>query len=214
MRLSIELIERSISFINALKDRELDLRSNRIPAIDNLSVTRDQYDTIDLTDNDISVLGNFPRLERLQNLYISRNNIAKIDRGLGAVLPQLSCLILAHNSIEELESLDPLSELGSTIKVLSLANNPVCKRKNYRQHIIQLLPNLKVLDFSKVTTLERQQAKQISLSRDHVEPKTSPAVLTEKERQRIAKIQTAIQQAKSLDEIQRLEHILSMGGDL
>lgn len=40
MRLTPELIARSESTLNALQDRELDLRGNKIPAVENLGVTR------------------------------------------------------------------------------------------------------------------------------------------------------------------------------
>lgn len=40
MKLTPELIARSQSALNALQDRELDLRGHKIPAIENLGVTR------------------------------------------------------------------------------------------------------------------------------------------------------------------------------
>ena len=40
MRLTAEVIDHSCSFVNAIKDRELDLRSNKIPAIENLGATK------------------------------------------------------------------------------------------------------------------------------------------------------------------------------
>lgn len=40
MRLTPELISQSDTVLNALGDRELDLRGHKIPAIENLGVTR------------------------------------------------------------------------------------------------------------------------------------------------------------------------------
>jgi hypothetical protein len=40
MKLTPDLIERSESRLSPLKDRELDLRGRKIPAIENLGVTR------------------------------------------------------------------------------------------------------------------------------------------------------------------------------
>ncbi len=38
------------AFINPVKERELDLRGLKIPLIENLGVTQDQFDSIDLCD--------------------------------------------------------------------------------------------------------------------------------------------------------------------
>jgi len=40
MRLTAELVAQSSSFINPLKQRELDLRGHQIPTIENLGVTK------------------------------------------------------------------------------------------------------------------------------------------------------------------------------
>ena len=68
MKLTAELLAQCDSSINTLKERELDLRGFKIPAIENLGASRDLNDTIDLTDNDVRYLGNFPRMRG-----ISRN---------------------------------------------------------------------------------------------------------------------------------------------
>ncbi|PQE26293.1 U2 small nuclear ribonucleo A protein [Rutstroemia sp. NJR-2017a BBW] len=38
MRLTAELIQNSLSYLNPLKERELDLRGHKIPAVENLGV--------------------------------------------------------------------------------------------------------------------------------------------------------------------------------
>ena len=53
MKLTAELLAQCDSSINTLKERELDLRGFKIPAIENLGASRDLNDTIDLTDNDV-----------------------------------------------------------------------------------------------------------------------------------------------------------------
>ncbi|KAI7731874.1 hypothetical protein M8C21_032238 [Ambrosia artemisiifolia] len=53
VRLTADLIWKSPHFFNALRERELDLRGNKIPVIENLGATEDQFDTIDLSDNEI-----------------------------------------------------------------------------------------------------------------------------------------------------------------
>ena len=49
MSLSANLISRSPAFLSPLKDRELDLRGNKIAVIENLAATQDQFDSIDLS---------------------------------------------------------------------------------------------------------------------------------------------------------------------
>ena len=53
VRLTADVIARSPAFLNALKDRELDLRGNKVSVIENLAATQDQFDAIDLSDNEI-----------------------------------------------------------------------------------------------------------------------------------------------------------------
>lgn len=40
MRLTAELIHDSLSYLNPLKERELDLRGHKIPAVENLGVAK------------------------------------------------------------------------------------------------------------------------------------------------------------------------------
>ena len=83
MRLTADLILRSPTFENCLKQRELDLRGtlfgiaagscsklevklfagNKIPFIENLGATHDEYEALDLSDNEIGKLDNFPLLK-------------------------------------------------------------------------------------------------------------------------------------------------------
>merc|ERR1711954_376619 len=65
-----------------------------------------------------------------------------------------------NNSIQELAELEPLGCL-SKITMLSLLHNPVVTRRNYREYVIHKFPNLRVLDFKKVKTQEREAAKAL-----------------------------------------------------
>ena len=68
MSLSANLISRSPAFLSPLKDRELDLRGNKIAVIENLAATQDQFDSIDLSDNEIlkvECMACLPRLTQL-----------------------------------------------------------------------------------------------------------------------------------------------------
>lgn len=56
MRITPDLVAQSPQFTNPLKDREIKLRAYKIPAIENLGATQDQFDTVDLSDNEIRKL--------------------------------------------------------------------------------------------------------------------------------------------------------------
>lgn len=93
VKLTAELIQNSMQYINPVKDRELDLRGKinpnsrvpiwhitsflgyKIPEIENLGATGDQFDTIDFSENDIRKLDGFPYLKRLKCLLMNNNRI-------------------------------------------------------------------------------------------------------------------------------------------
>jgi hypothetical protein len=50
-------LQRARASLNTLDERELDLRGYKIPVIENVGVTQDQFDTIDLSDNEVQLLG-------------------------------------------------------------------------------------------------------------------------------------------------------------
>jgi len=97
VRLTAELILTSPAFVNPLKERELDLRGNKISQIENLGATEDQYDVLDFSDNDITRLEGFPLLVRLSTILLNNNRIATIANGLGSKISNLENLILTNN---------------------------------------------------------------------------------------------------------------------
>lgn len=165
MRLTLDLIDLSTSFVNPIRERELDLRGNKIVLIENLSATKDQHESIDLSDNEIKRLENFPLMTRMKRLYISNNRISKIDHSICHRLPQLRTLVLTKNSLSELSDLVPLAGFSSTLQELSLIDNPVSKKPYYRLFAIHILPSLKVLDFTKITAkVSTEDAVSVYLS--------------------------------------------------
>ncbi|KAL4794563.1 leucine-rich repeat-domain-containing protein [Aspergillus venezuelensis] len=233
MRLTVELIQNSLSYINPLKDRELDLRGHKIPAIENLGIAKDQ-DAIDFTDNDISSLSNFPFFPRLRVLLLARNRVRQIQSNIASSVPNLNTLVLTANNIAELADLDPLRGLTKLTHLVCL-ENPVTRKDHYRLFLIWRIPSIRFLDYRKVKDAERTQAAELfgtasepsSLasqilgvkSRTFDVPSGSDAdrppaekrlrvKLTDAERKRIEKM---IREAKSLQEITRLERELNEG---
>uniref|UniRef100_A0A674MUF6 Small nuclear ribonucleoprotein polypeptide A' n=1 Tax=Takifugu rubripes TaxID=31033 RepID=A0A674MUF6_TAKRU len=149
VKLSAELIEQAAQYTNPVRDRELDLRGYKIPVIENLGATLDQFDTLDFSDNEVRKLDGFPLLRRLKTLLMNSNRICRIGENLEQALPNLRELILTSNNIQELGDLDPLATI-KTLSLLSLLRNPVTNKKHYRLYVINKLPQLRVLDFQKV----------------------------------------------------------------
>lgn len=47
----------------------------KIPVLENLGATLDQFDTIDFSDNEVRKLDGFPLLKRLKTLLMNNNRI-------------------------------------------------------------------------------------------------------------------------------------------
>jgi len=226
VKLTAELIQNSMQYINPVKDRELDLRGYRIPEIENIGATGDQFDTIDFSDNDIRKLDGFPYLKRLKCLLLNNNRIIRIGEHLEEYIPNVESLILTGNQIEDLGDLEPLTALEK-LTTLSLMHNPVTAKQHYRLYIAYKLPQLKLLDFRKIKMKEREEAKALFKSKKGKEiqkdiikrSKTftpggnmhniaKSKGLSDEE---IQKIRAAINRAGSLEEVERLQKILQSG---
>mmetsp|Transcript_22847 Transcript_22847/g.47916 ORF Transcript_22847/g.47916 Transcript_22847/m.47916 type:complete len:300 (+) Transcript_22847:130-1029(+) len=182
MRLTAELIASSEQRTNPLGEREIVMRGLAIPVIEHLGVTRDAYDAMDLTDNRISRLENFPRLLRLSSLSLSGNVIETIDaNNLSKNLPNLHHLDLSWNHISTLLEVSNLGQAcrakqdgsdknknseshsnNGKLECLNLHGNPVQRRQHYRLYTIHSIPSLKVLDHQRITQTERDRARRLS----------------------------------------------------
>ncbi|KAL2653521.1 hypothetical protein R1flu_021649 [Riccia fluitans] len=230
VRLTADLILRSPQYFNAVRERELDLRGNKIAVIENLGATEDQYDSIDLSDNEIVKLENFPYLKRLTTLLVNNNRIARINPNIGVNLPKLHTLILTNNRVQNLADLDSLASLGN-LHTLSLLDNNVTKLPNYRLFLIHKLPKLQLLDFKKVKNKERQEAKKQFGTKEAeaeakkipaktftpgevvppVEPQPEEAPRTGPTPEQMLAIKAAIASSQTLEEVARLEKALQTG---
>lgn len=160
VKLSQELIQMAAQSINPVRDRELDLRGYKIPVLENLGATLDQFDSIDLSDNEIRKLDGFPLLRRLRCLLLNNNRVCRIGENLHEPLPALETLVLTNNQIQNLGDLDPLASLKN-LTYLSLMKNPVTVKRHYRLYIIHRIPQLRVLDFRRIRQKERHAAQQL-----------------------------------------------------
>lgn len=222
VKLTPDLIQQSKQYINPVRDRELDLRGYKIPTIENLGATLDQFDTIDFSDNDVRKLDGFPYLKRIKTLFFNNNRIVRIAEGLEHCIPNVETLMLTGNMIQELGDLDPLIPLKHLTN-LCLLQNPVSAKPQYRQYVVFRFPQLRLLDFRKIKQKEREAAIEYFRSKKGKEmvreiakkakaqaPGTSldKPITSADERN---KIKEAITNATSLEEVQRLSKLLQAG---
>ena len=183
MRLTADVLLRADHYLNPMREREINLRGLKAPTIENLAVTQvsilsfskiicstemfifsfsrkqDQFDVIDLSDNEIRKLDNFPKMSRLSSLFLSNNYISRISKNLGANLLGLKYLVLTNNRVSSLAELEGLFSL-SKLEALSLLDNAVSQKPNYRMFVIYKIPSLKMLDFAKIARAEREAAEK------------------------------------------------------
>ncbi|KAI9583697.1 probable U2 small nuclear ribonucleoprotein A' [Glossina fuscipes] len=231
VKLTPELINQSMQFINPCRERELDLRGYKIPQIENLGATLDQFDTIDLSDNDLRKLDGLPFLPRLKCLLLNNNRILRIGEDLQEMVPNLNSVILSGNNLQEFGDLDPLSQLPN-LETLCLLMNPVSTKTNYREYMAWKFPQLRLLDFRKIKQKDRKVAQEFFRSKQGKDmlkeiakkSKLSAIAVTNEAGSKtvtggtrvanaddLLRIREAIKRASSLQEVERLSQILQSG---
>jgi len=97
-------------------------------------------------------------MKRLNAIIMNNNYISRIGQ-IGGNLPELKTLILTNNKVSNLSEVNNLMSIKK-IEILSLLDNPVVLRPNYRLYVIYQLPNLRLLDYLKVQKKERDEASK------------------------------------------------------
>jgi U2 small nuclear ribonucleoprotein A' len=159
MRISKELLDKCKQSLNAVNEYEINLSNKYIMELNNLTITNNYYESIDLSNNNLVELPKLPKLSKLQTLNLSNNKIDTIEAGFSENVPNLKNLILTNNLIISLKEINNISSTYSLLR-LSLSDNPVTKNPLYRSYTIFKIPSLKVLDFQKVSLNEKKQAKK------------------------------------------------------
>mmetsp|Transcript_8140 Transcript_8140/g.16588 ORF Transcript_8140/g.16588 Transcript_8140/m.16588 type:complete len:229 (-) Transcript_8140:100-786(-) len=215
-RLTTELILRSPQYMNACSEYEIDLRGNKISAIENLGGTENQFDSIDLSDNEIVKLEGFPLLPKLKTLLLNNNRVMRISKNLEASIPNVETLVLTGNRLTNITDIQNLSGLKN-LKRLVVIGNGIAKLPGYRLRIIHALPQLKMLDFQKVKLKERQKAEssggqgmgaeEDAAMEDAPQDATMEAPAKKKPVD-VTAIKAAIASATTIEEVQKLEAAL------
>jgi len=159
--------------------------------------------------------------------------VSSIQPSLANSIPNLTTLVLTANNFAELADLDVLASFRK-LTHLVLMENPVTRKEHYRYWILWRCPSVRFLDYQKVKEAERQKAAELFgtvaepsalaskimgvKSRTFDVPSTNGAApstgknyrvkLTDKERK---KVEELIKNAKSLQDIIRLEKELNEG---
>jgi len=227
MRITLELLQQAQQTLNPANQRQILLRGMKIPTIENLGGTNDAYECVDLSDNDLIKLTNFPPLKRLRNLMLANNRISRIADDCFAALPHLVSLTLTNNKLEKLVDLEPITRLKS-LERLSMLDNPVVKVKHYRPYMInKCSKTLRVLDFNRIKDKERKAAGLLFAHErgkkllEEIAPPRVVKDMTEKPAEGAAKlgpspevierIKQAIAEAETIEEVTRLEKALKSG---
>ncbi|GLD91956.1 hypothetical protein PINS_up000489 [Pythium insidiosum] len=93
------------------------------------------------------------------SLYLSQNELRSLE---GAEqFRALRLLSLGGNSLTRFSELKRLSTLQH-LRQLNLSGNPLCELPNYRLRVIDMLPQLSVLDAREISTAERDAAALVA----------------------------------------------------
>lgn len=229
VRITLELLQQSPQSLNPASQRQLLLRGLKIPNIENLGGTNDAYECIDLCDNDLIKLGNFPPLKRLKVLLLTNNRISRFADDCFDTIPNIVSLTLTGNKFEKLIDLEPLMKL-KTLERLTLLENAVTKVKHYRPYMInKCQKSLRILDFNRIKDKERKAAGLLFAGDrgkkllEEIAPARTAGSATSGEKasaepsktgptpEVIEKIKKAIAEAETIEEVTRLEKALKSG---
>jgi hypothetical protein len=112
---------------------------------------------LDLSFNKIERIEGMDFLTHLEDLSLYSNRISVIE-GLEQC-KNLQCLSLGHNKIESLEEVKKLRKIRS-LRMLTLADNPVCSESEYKMTVLAYIDTIKYLDYALVDVEDRNQAKE------------------------------------------------------
>jgi hypothetical protein len=149
----IAKIENLIGFERLIK---LCLDNNNIEEICNLShLTSLKW--LDLSFNKIRKIQGLDSLVNLEDLSLYSNKISSVE-GLEKCA-KLQCLSLGNNKIDSMEQIIRLRQLRS-LKMLTLADNPICKETEYRMIVLAYVDNITYLDYALIDNNDRHLAKE------------------------------------------------------
>ncbi|QLG71061.1 hypothetical protein HG535_0B00990 [Zygotorulaspora mrakii] len=177
---------------------------------------------LDFTNNELILIPDLQLRTDIHTILLGRNQISHVD---GKALPsRLVNLVLASNNIAHFEQLNGLQASPKTLKNVVLRGNQVCHLQGYREYVVRLLPQLEVLDFTRVTPKDREKSKvespigapSMSISSDNFrnEPRDKSMeimnlVVGKMSEEKRKVLNQQLKNATSLAEIAKIEKLLS-----
>ncbi|CAI2190155.1 6888_t:CDS:2 [Funneliformis geosporum] len=166
--------KRKLQFKDPTEPEELILDNKKIMTISNI-ISSEQSDFTLLTElinlkslsmnrTHLHSLEGFPTLPKLRRLALSDNKLTGgLEAFAKAKLEKLIHLDLSGNKINDLSALEPLRNLPN-LKHLSLIECPVTQKANYRDALLEMIPQLYSLDQqdSQMVMQEENQEAEIS----------------------------------------------------
>jgi U2 small nuclear ribonucleoprotein A' len=92
---------------------------------------------------------------RLTSIIANNNYVARVGK-VGENAPNVKCLVLTNNRIATLGEVDNMA-LFKRLEHLSLLDNPINMKQNYRYYVIHMIPSLKTLDYKKISKKEKTE---------------------------------------------------------
>jgi len=166
--------------LNKLKElNALILNNNELDSIDGLSALK-ELNTLVVSSNNLETADVTP-LKKLQKLSISHNKlyefpfiqmqkdikdlklndnkIKKIPEYLVTSCVRIKILDLGNNCLNDFQSIDCLTKLAH-LENLNLRGNPICSIEDYHLKMKDKFPNLKILDYKKMSELYFKAVKE------------------------------------------------------
>ncbi|MGH0188204.1 UNVERIFIED_CONTAM: hypothetical protein FKN15_028389 [Acipenser sinensis] len=133
--------------ISATKVKELVLDNCRSDdgSISGLTADFENLEFLSMINVNLLSVSNLPKLNKLRKLELSDNRISGGLEALAEKCPSLTHLNLSGNKIKDLSTLDPLKKLPS-LNSVDLFNCEVTMLMDYRESVLELLPQLTYLD--------------------------------------------------------------------
>eukprot|EP01068_Selenidium_serpulae_P010385 Selendium_serpulae@DN5446_c0_g1_i7.p1 len=157
MRITLDAISQAPQSVNPNKELTLSLRGLKIAMIENLGATNDNFECLDLCDNDLTKVANIPPLKRLTSLVMANNRVSRIEPEVFEALPNLVSIVFTNNKIEHLSECVAFSK-AKKLERLTLNNNPVTSHPYFRPFLVHMNRSLRFINFTKIRPADREKA--------------------------------------------------------
>lgn len=100
----------------------------------------------------------------MQILNIAGNNLESLGE-IGSLI-NLVQLIASNNNLNDMKEMSVILKCWPKLSELDLSGNPLCMKNKYRERIIVLAPNIKILDGKEIQDMSRQFLQNWKLSKE------------------------------------------------